>query len=320
MAVEAANVQQMMGWLAQGGAVASSPAAEALVQRLAAVVFQGDAQWADRPEQADAHADALSAWLGAEESQFADLTKPDADPGVFVDWFLLVVAGWRGPTAGDGGAAAGLENPNFDGTSGTEFYRFDEAAQEYQYSSAADGGDWATYEQRRYAEPARSGAYGLAYRYDQRDGVYEWYDEAGGMWQDQAWADQHAAAGSGAAAQGPAAGSPAGPTPEWNENWTMFYRVDADGAYQFADAVSPGDEASGCSDVWLSQEQASARSAAGQRRPAAADPHAAAATALHNAMLAAVGSAFEADPELRDTLSDEHIKALLADVAREVIG
>ena len=321
MAVETANVQQMMGWLAQGGAAASSPAAEALAQKLAAVVFQGDVQWADRLEQADAHADALNAWLGADESQFSDLTKPDADPAVFVDWFLTVVAGWQSRASGDAGAGAALANPNFDGTSGTEFYRFDDAAQEYQYSSAADGGDWATYEQRRYAEPARSDTYGLTYRYDQRDGVYEWYDEAGQKWLDQAWADQHAAGAPGVAAQASAADPAAGPTPEWDENWKMFYRVDADGAYQFADAVTPGDKASGCSGTWLSQEQAGARPAAEHQQSAAGDPHtAAAADALHKAMFAAVGGTFEADPALKDILSDEDVKALLADVAKEVIG
>lgn len=339
MAVDGENVRQVMAWLAPGGPVTSaSPGAEALAQKLAAVVFQGDTQWPTHHEQADSYRDALSAWLGDDESMFAELTKPDADPGMFVDWFLPVVDRRAGQGAAqgqqpdpaaaaqDGGAATGLSNPNFDGTPGTEFYRFDEAAQDYQYSAVADGGDWATYEQRRYGEPARDDAYGLTYRYDQRDSVHEWYDEAGQTWQNQAWADQHAAGGQGAAgaqsAEPTAAGSSAGPVPEWDENWMMFYRVDASGTYQFADAVTPGDKASGCGDMWLSQEEAAARGAGrqGGSATAASEPHAAAADAVYQAMRAAVGSALTANPGLSDVLTEEHINAVLADVAREVIG
>jgi hypothetical protein len=39
----------------------------------------------------------------------------------------------------------------------------------------------------------------------------------------------------------------------------MFYRVGPGGAYEFADAVTPGERASGCGDVWLSQEQVAAQ-------------------------------------------------------------
>lgn len=328
MAVESDHVQQVMTWLAQDGPARTANAgAEALVQKLAVVVFEGDAQWPERPDRVDAYCDALSTWLGADASQFTELTKPDADPDAFIDWFQPVVDGW------ESAAPTGLANPNFDGTVGTEFYRFDEAAQEYQYSSSVDGagGDWATYDQRRYSEPAKDDSYGLNYRYDRKDQVYEWYDEPGQTWRNQAWADQHAADAQGAAnaqpSPSPATGTFAGPAPEWDENWRMYYRVDSGGAYQFADAVTPGDKSSGCGDTWLSQEQASARGAGHQQSAtstststSAPEPHAAAADAVHEAMRAAVGSAFEAHPELRDVLTDEHIKTILADAAKEVIG
>jgi hypothetical protein len=341
MAVESENVQQVMAWLAQGGpARTANVSAETLVQKLAAVVFQGDAQWPERSDYVDAYRDTLRVWLGNEESQFTDLTKPDADPSAFVDWFLPVVVGWESATtqqvqqsdtnaaAGvpESGAATGLANPNFDGTAGTEFYQFDEATQEYQYSSSPDGADggWATYDQRRYSEPARDASHGLTYRYDYKDNVYEWYDEPGQRWRNQAWADQRATSGHGVESaqpsQAPATG-PSGPEPRWDESWKMFYRVESGGVYQFADAVIPGDESSGCGDTWLSYEQASARGAGRQQQSAAAasEPHAAAASAVHDALRAAMGSAFEAHPELRDVLTEEQIKAILADVAQEVI-
>jgi hypothetical protein len=299
VAVDKENVQKLMEWLAQDSPVRSDVSAEALAEKLTAVVFQGDAQWADRPDQADDYRDSLNSWLSTDsshEQQFVALTAPDADPGMFVDWFLSVVAGWESQAAGQ------------------------------QSATAADGNPAAGAEQGRYSEPARDDAYGLTYRYDLQSGVYEWYDEVGQTWQDQAWADQHAAGGPGAAAQAPAADSAADPAPMWDENWKMFYRVDATGAYQFADAVTPGDESSGCGETWLSQEQVLARaeqppqSAGGSLDTSGAGPHAAAADAVHNEMLTALGSALEARPELKGVLTDDHMKALLADVARELIG
>lgn len=315
MAVESENVRTVMEWLAQDGPVRSDggPAAGALAEKLAAVVFQGDAQWPDRPDQADGYRDALSVWLAVDsglEQQFAALTTPDADPRMFVDWFLTVVTGWES-----------LDSPQ-------------------QSAAAEDGGDAAGAEPGRYSEPARDDGYGLTYRYDHQAGVYEWYDEVGQTWQDQTWADQYAAGGSGAtgyasadayptadspsaaplAAVAPAASAATAPAPAWDENWKMFYRVDADGMYQFADAVIPGDKSSGWDETWLSHEQVVERTTAPQQQPEATGPHAAAADALHNAMLAAVGSALESDPALKDVLTDDHIKAVLADVAREVIG
>jgi hypothetical protein len=318
MAVDIENVQKLMGWLAQDSPARSTvAAAETLVGKLAAVVFQGDAQWTERSDQADSHRDTLSAWFAGDtdsgsEQQFATMTTPDAGPGMFVDWFLPVVTRWESQAAGQQ-SADGWQSPAVQGNGS---------------SSAAGSG--------RYSEPARDDGYGLTYRYDHHGGGYEWYDEAGQTWQDQAWADQHAAAGPGsadrsaaaatasAAATTPGADASAGPAPVWDENWKMFYRVDAGGAYQFADAVTPGDRASGSGGTWLSQEQAAAR-AAGEHHPASAtdpaatDPNAAAADALHNSMLAAVESAFEADPSLKVVLTDEHIKAVLADVAQELI-
>lgn len=323
MAVEIENVQKLMGWLAQDSPVRSSvTSTDMLAQKLATVVFQGDAQWADHPDQVDSYRDTLNTWFSTDsgnEQQFTTLTAQDADPAAFVDWFLTVVTEWESQ------AGAGGQQPN-----------------------PQDGADSPNAEPGRYSEPARDDNYGLTYRYDNRDGVYQWYDEAAQKWQDQAWADQqHAAAATGPAAQSehqpqsqpqsqphtPATESHSPTTerePAWDENWNMFYRVDADGTYQFADAATPGDKASGCSNTWLTQDQVVARTTTGQatdhapaptqHQPAAADAHAAAAEALHAHMLAAVGSAFESNPALQDTLTDEHIRSVLADVAKEVIG
>lgn len=260
MAVESENVQTLMEWLAQGSPVRSAlPAAEALIEKLVAVVFQGDAQWTDRRDHADDYRDTLSAWLAADsghEQQFAALTTPGADPGMFVDWFLPVVARWESVAAGQ------------------------------QSAATQDNGDVAAAEPGRYSEPARDDAYGLIYRYDHQTGVYEWYDEASQIWQDQAWADQHTTGGPGATTHTPADDSPAGPAPGWDENWKMFYRVDANGAYQFADALIPGDKSSGWDEQWLSQEQVVARTSAPQ--PTATPAATATATDPHGALGAKV--------------------------------
>ena len=299
MTVESGNVQTLMGWLAQGSPVRSElTGAETLVEKLAALIFQGDAQWPERTDQADNYGATLSDWLAIDsgsEQQFVTLTASGADPGMFVDWFLAVVAGWESLAAG-------------------------------QQSAGAQGdGDLSGGGPGRYSEAARDDSYGLTYRYDHHGEVYEWFDESGQTWRDQAWADQHAAGGhhGSAGAQASAADAHAGAAATWDENWKMFYRVDGGGAYQFADAVTPGVEASGCGSTWLSQEQVAARSAGAhhQQQTSATDSHeAAAADAVYQAMLAAVGAALESDPMIKGVLTDELIQAVLVDVAKEVIG
>lgn len=199
MALERENVERLMAWLADGSPVRSAnAAADALVEKLARRVF-GDADWPHQANLAGTYLDDLrTCFIGAgdDESRFAELTAEGADPGVFLTWFAPVVDEWENGPA-DGGAAApaaptplGAENPHFDGTPGTQFYRFDEPAQEYRYSATAEGTDWATYEQRRYAEPVRDATRGLTYRFDRTYNLYEWYDEATRSWRDQDWADR----------------------------------------------------------------------------------------------------------------------------------
>lgn len=218
MAVESDNVERLMGWLADDGPARSAhPSAETLVEKLAVLVFQGEGGWPRHTGHVDLYSEALRGWFANDDggaARFAALTGPGSDPSAFVDWFLPVVLGWEqwaaghesGTAAADGtatagGTAAGLSNPNCDGTPGTEFYRFDAARGEYLYAAAADAEHWLTYEQRRYAEPVRDANYGLDYRYDHTTGAYEWRDEASGSWRDQAWADQYAASRPGVAAQ-----------------------------------------------------------------------------------------------------------------------
>ncbi|MFJ9561498.1 hypothetical protein ACIRQQ_15845 [Streptomyces fuscichromogenes] len=255
MAVESEHVELLRGWLADGSTTRSTHvAAEALVQKLAVVLFQGDSQWPDHADRVDDYRDRLRERFAHDsvgESQFVALTAPDADPGVFVDWFLRVVTEWEqtGPEEADeeeaGGAGGGLRNPHADGTPGTEYYRLDPVTGEYLYAASAGSQDWASYDQRRYTEPTHRHDYGLDCRYDRLDAVYQWYDETTTTWQDQAWADENAAR--------------ADLEPAWDGERRVFYRLDRDGSYRYADARTPGKESSGCGEVWLTEEQAQAR-------------------------------------------------------------
>ena len=264
MSVPEQNMRTLMQWLSDDGG--ASLGADQVTEDLATLVFQGDREWPDHEDQAAGYADDISAWLtGDTESEFITLTAESGDLAAFIGWMTPVLEQWKAPAAPDedGQDGQGLANPNYDAdpTPGTEYYRYDEATGDYLYAATADGSaGWAAYDQRRYAEPTWNDGYGLSYRHDQRDGVYEWYDEQDGTWKDQAWADQYAAGGAG---QADAAGAEAeaASAAAWDQDWQMFYRVGPDGQYEYADAVVPGDESSGSSEVWLSYEQVATRSA-----------------------------------------------------------
>ncbi|MEV5959868.1 hypothetical protein AB0M11_40075 [Streptomyces sp. NPDC051987] len=261
MVVETEHVECLMGWLAYGSPARSLVGAERLVEKLAVVVFQGDYDWPTSTSRADDYRDALREWFADDvrESEFVDMADPDTDPGLLIDWFLPVVLEWEEQVArgqredADGEAPRGWRNPRFDGTPGTEYYRIDAATGEYVYAEREDDEDWVVYDRRRYAEPAWDDAYGLTYRYDRKDGVYEWRDEQTATWEDQAWADAHAAGPDGSA------GTSERSEVAWDENRRMFYRLGPNGIYEYADARIPGDESSGCGEVWLSDEQARTR-------------------------------------------------------------
>ncbi|MFJ9559011.1 hypothetical protein ACIRQQ_03090 [Streptomyces fuscichromogenes] len=308
MAVERENVETLMEWLAEGGPVRSAfTGADTLVEKLAAVVFDGESGWVGDAGRVDAYRDGLREWFADDsgrEQQFTELTSPDADPGMLVDWFLPIVLEWEERAAAHGTDAAaqdeggtGWANANYDGTSGTEYYRLDATTQEYLYAASADGPDWATYEQRRYSEPARDDAYGLVYRYDRRGGAYEWLDEATGTWHDQAWADEHTAAG---------------PEPAWDPNWNKFYRVGPDGGYEFADAVVPGQSSSGCGGVWVPAE------ALADESGPAPEPDAEALEALRTEIGEMVRAELAEMPD--HGLTGDDITAIVADLTREAIS
>lgn len=329
MAVERENIETLQEWLADESPVrAASKTASTVVEKLAALAFNGDADWPNSPDNADGYRDALQGLFAHDsgaESRFVALTSAAADPGIFLEWFLPVLHGWerRDPRNGDGApdgsapggvasdpaAGRGFANPSFDGTPGTEFYRADGATGTYLYSASEQGGDWAEYDQRRYSEPTRDDGYQLNCRYDRRDRAYEWYDESGGAWRDQAWADAYLSSrtvASAAASGGSAA--------QWDESWRMFYRVGADGVYEFADAVTPGDQASGCGEVWLTTEQLLARNGGG----AAADSGEGAEQSVQAAARAAVEAALESAPELKGALSAAEIADVIASLAQEI--
>ncbi|MEZ0090784.1 hypothetical protein [Streptacidiphilus sp. EB129] len=324
MAVENENVEKLMEWLADGSPARSAHAAAGtLVEKLAVLVFDGEQGWADNAGQVDGYRDDLRAWFandGGREFQFIELTGPDADPGVFIDWFLPVVTAWEDQGAqADPGAVgyggydeAGLQNPNWDGTPGTEFYRCDEATQEYFYADGSDSVEWLTYDQRRYAEPVRDENYGLDYRYDNRDQVYEWHDEATGTWRDQAWAD-----GLVAGDEAPGGENSETTEPGWDENWSMFYRIGPGGTYEFADAVTPGDRSSGCGDGWLSQEQVLARDAQDPLGwEQAAEAQSVTSKAIESAVAAEVAAAV-AEIEGAEELTPEQLAEIQAELVAE---
>ena len=323
MAVESDNVETLREWLAEGSPVRSEHAvAEALVEKLAASVFKGESDWVEHADRVDAYRDDLREWFGNDggrESQFVKLTGSDADPGALIDWLLPVLvereaggARNEGGGAPDGATSIGSQNPNSDGTPGTEFYRFDQGTGEYLYAASADSGDWETYEQRRYSVPTRDDNYGLDYRYDRTGAVYEWYDEAAGTWNDQAWADLHLANSRTSTPAGP----DAEPAVEWDENWEMFYRVSPAGVYEFADAKNPGERSSGCGDVWLSQEDVLKRNSSAP----VAEPQVDTPEALRAQVRATVASVFEAEPGLREGLTDDDIEAIIKDLAQGASG
>ena len=274
MSVPEQNIKTMMQWLGDPQVISASPKAEDITEDLAELVFLGDAEWLNYQDRAARYATDISAWLGDDESQFITLTAENADPPAFITWMDSVLPRWKAEASKDeaGHQGQGLPNPNHstDPTPGTQFYKYDAPSETYLYSATAAGSDgWATYEQRRYSEATWDENYGLRYRYDKRDEVYQWYDEDNGTWNSQDWADQYAArhASQAAAAAAPGAEPQAVSAAEWDENWQMFYRIGPGGAYQYADAVIPGNASSGSSEVWLSYEQVMTRATPEQAGP-----------------------------------------------------
>ncbi|MFI9275291.1 hypothetical protein ACIGXM_31955 [Kitasatospora sp. NPDC052896] len=321
MAVESENVQRLQEWLAVGGPAQSvNAAAEVLAEKLAVVAFDGERGWPERSDRVDAYRDVLRARFADDsgsEYQFVELTSLEADPGILVDWFLPIVLGWevRDPleaadSIGSDGTDPGLYNPNCDGTPGTEYYRFDDDTQEYLYAATPDSQEWATYEQRRYAEPARHDDYGLDYRYDRKDGAHQWYDVATATWQDQTWADAFTAQG-GAPGAGASVDDPAF---AWDDEWGMFYRAAPGGGHEFADALTPGDEASGCSGTWLNRDQALARRA----EEAPPEPRGQDRESLKTEMRSVAAAILDDDPSLKKNLTKEDIEEIIATMAAEL--
>ena len=275
MSVERENVETVMQWLADGSPARSEHVgADALVEKLAVVVF-GESGWPENTGRADAYREYLQAWFAGDagrESQFARLTSPDSDAGAFIDWFLPVVLGWE---------SQGAQNE----------------------TQSAGEPALAAPEESRYSEPAHHDAYDLDYRYDQRDGVYEWYDEESGTWRDQAWADQHAAdratdQARASETQSAETSAPADvPEPVWDDGWSMFYRIGSTGEHEFADANTPGQSSSGCGGEWLSREQV-----------------------IKRAARQGLDSLFATRPELEEGLSPQDIDNIVANLTNEAMG
>ncbi|WP_042415285.1 hypothetical protein [Streptacidiphilus anmyonensis] len=308
MALEAANVEQLMEWFADGSPVRSQHLeADVLVEKLAALVFDGERDWPDRADRVDVYRDGLRDRFdgdSAGESEFCASTLPDADPAVFIAWFVRVIDEWEAEAASaeeeeaeeeaeEDDVVRGYPNPNHDGTPGTAFYRTDdEDPDTYLYADAADGPDWLTYEERRYTEPDWDEGYRLNRRYDRLLTRYEWQDAVSGEWHDQTWADRQA--------------EPAEEVQEpiWDAQWQMFYRVLRDQTYEYAEAVTPKDQSSGCSDTWVNQDAVLLRDAKAE---------------VADAMLAAAQDALQQAPELAG-LDEDDIRAVLHEIVTEMIA
>jgi hypothetical protein len=335
MAVESENVERLMEWLADGSDARSAhSAAGALADKLAAVVFQGEQDWPKYSSQVDTYRDSLREWFAADsgrEGPFVELTTADADAGMLIDWLLPVVLEWEQWAARDE-AAGPPEEADDDGLPDAE--------------------------QGRYSEPVWDDGYGLDYRLDHINNVYEWYDEVARTWKDQAWAELYAARRHDGAPSAPDTAPDVvpegGAAAEWDEGWAMFYRVGPDGGYEFADALTPGEPSSGCGQVWLSHEQVLARSS---HQPTAEPAHkgegeaevegageaegqgkdeveyesqaetetegqgeSAAVAAARDQARAAVEAALEANSELRTAISPEEKATAIADLTAEIVG
>jgi hypothetical protein len=340
MSVPVENMKTLMQWLGDS----DISGAQDVTDDLARLVFLGDTEWPNYEDRASSYADAISAWCdGGTESQFIALTAESGNLAAFIQWIGPVIERWDTEATQDEASqdGQGLPNPNHgsDPTPGTEFYKYDEPTGNYLYSATADGSDWATYEQRRYSEPTLDDSYGLRYRYDKRDEIYEWYDEENGTWNSQGWADEYAAsraagageAGAGEAGAGEAGAGEAGAEPQaasaaaWDENWQMFYRIGSSGAYEYADAVVPGSEGSGSSEVWLSYEQVMTRATPDQAGPEPVDEvqeeaqeeAQAAIKASSDEVAAAAAELLEEHPEFAE-IPEERRQQIMAEVLSEL--
>ena len=138
------NLAQLMQWLRDPKAPSD---AVNLREELAYLLFYGDPTWADYEDSTTIsdYLSILSYWFEsgdpADSSQFLLLTTPpqpvpDQSPEelanshsearkALVDWFTPVVAGWKAWAKKDESGMEGSPNPSFDGTPGTQFYRYD---------------------------------------------------------------------------------------------------------------------------------------------------------------------------------------------------
>jgi hypothetical protein len=352
MALPQENMLKLMNWLNDDEVKAQYAEAPGIIEELGRLVFQGELEWPNYVDNAATYASTISEWLTDQEdyTEFETLTGSSAQSlAGFIRFIEPVIDKWQTAAAKEEGGAVGLANPNYstDPTPGTQFYWYDESAGTYLYSDTADGDDWKTYEERRYIDPngTKDDSYGgLFYRYDKRDEIYQWYDDENGIWESQEWADQFVVAkraeaekaAKAAAIEGqapPAAAEAAGaeaqaPSAFWDENWQMFYRIGPSGAYEYADAIDPGSESSGCSEKWLSYEQVMTRPEpvtapppAPPAEPPAAPPQPAvaeAAESLAEDMLAAVSQVFEDEPGLEQLLSDADIQGIFEELVNEL--
>ncbi len=152
------NVKQLMEWLRSEDA---SSDAIRLREELAYLLFYGDPTWAtnDDSNSVSDYRGILSDWLAedsGDEATFLQLTTPgdeaDSNRELFATWFTSVVEKWKQSAKATESGDKGIENPNYDGTPGTQFYWYDPDNEVYLYAPTGDApdGEWLSYEDRRY--------------------------------------------------------------------------------------------------------------------------------------------------------------------------
>ncbi|WP_152648600.1 hypothetical protein [Streptacidiphilus anmyonensis] len=124
--------------------------ADILVEKLAQLIFEGERDWPARSDRFDAYRDRLTERFAddsARERQFVELTGPDADPGVFIDWFLPVVLAWEEDGSAESGQPAWDEaRAVFYRTSPGGAFEFAEANTRGQQGTGC-GGTWLSHQE-----------------------------------------------------------------------------------------------------------------------------------------------------------------------------
>ncbi|WP_042382303.1 hypothetical protein [Streptacidiphilus melanogenes] len=241
--------------------------ADILVEKLAQLIFEGERDWPARSDRFDAYRDRLTERFvddSARERQFVELTGPDADPGVFIDWFLPVVLAWEEDGSAESGQPAWDEaRAVFYRTGPGGAFEFAEAKTRGQQGTGCSG-SWLSHQELiELGEDPATRAHGW-------DGARAMFHRTGsGGAFEFAEAKTRGQQGTGCSGSWLShqelielGEDPATRAHGWDGARAMFYRTGPGGAFEFAEANTRGQRTSGCTATWLTDEQARERALA----------------------------------------------------------